>query len=79
MPSSPDPCIYRVTRTRSGSGVEIKVCNRRSLAGQIGLHNSAVTLERKYGYPRAFRILKIERAPLEPWQDVTEEFLNGNP
>lgn len=75
MPSSPDPYVYRVTRRRRSGLVETKVCNRRSLAGQIGLHTSAITMEAKYGYERYFEILKIERAPLEPWQDVTAEFL----
>lgn len=70
--SMADDSLYRVTY-KSG---QVKTCNRRSLAGKIGLHNSEVRSARRWGYSRRpdHHIVKIERAPVVGWTDVTGEF-----
>lgn len=70
---------YRVTYANGDVGA---TCSRRSLGGKIGLSNQYL---RRYlrdcregwagwrGYSSRI-IVKIERAPLEPWLDVTADF-----
>jgi hypothetical protein len=65
--------VYRVTYA---NGDLSATCSRRSLAGKIGYSNEGVRRQRDHGsyaWPGNI-IVKIERAPLEAWTDVTEEF-----
>lgn len=64
-----DEHAYRVTY-RSG---RVAICNRKSLSGKIGLHNSDV--RSWYRIWPSHQIVKIERSPLfYEWQDATAEF-----
>ena len=68
-----DTDTYRVTYA---NGVVGATCSRRSLAGKIGRSNQTVRDHMKYGYSyyAGYVIVKIERAPIGGWDDVTDEF-----
>lgn len=68
--------VYRVTYANGEVGA---TCNKKSLAGKIGLSNQYLRrfLRRDRYYSSYYNekiIVKIERAPVEGWDDVTSEF-----
>ncbi len=77
--------IYRVTRVRifptiKQSKTTIKICTKRSLSGQLKALQEARDHDAKYGRNTAANlgeIVKVERAPIGEFADVTDEFLAG--
>lgn len=74
MPSiDSEEFVYRVTYLDGHTGA---TCSRRSLAGKIGYSNENVRRNKRHGHHiyRSDVIVKIERAPLHVWEDVTTLF-----
>jgi hypothetical protein len=76
--------VYRVTRTRKNprffqSAVSTKICTERSLKAQIKAIQQVCehyrTYKDRYNLTEpAEKIVKIERALVEEFEDVTKEF-----
>lgn len=70
--------IYRVTRKRKyGSGVSVKLCTKASVTLQIVAFKDAVKHEGRFGRHPGTDILKVERAEIGPFTDVTSDFLTS--
>lgn len=73
--------VYRVTRHRKHPAyyqnkLSTRVCTRRSLTAQIKAIEEAREHARRYGLTEPhIDILKIERAEVGEFEDVTGEFL----